>query len=79
MISAAVVSSLRVLRIRERSRSCGVRAVGRDQRHHAHPGLETGQPQHQQREGQHRRADQSANPPPPAVSAAVQSDTVPGW
>ena len=60
MISAAAVSSLRVLRIRERQPLLGVRAVGGDQRHHAHPGLEPGQAQHQQREGEHRRADDVA-------------------
>ena len=55
MITAATVSSLRVLAIRLRSRSSLVGAVGVDQRHHAHPGLEPGQAQHQQREGEERR------------------------
>src|SRR5439155_8356715 len=34
-----------------------VGAAGGDQRHHAHPGLEAGQPQHQQGQRQYGRAD----------------------
>ena len=78
MMSAAAVSSLRVLRIRELQPLLGVGAVGGDQRHHADPGLEPGQAQHQQRERQQRRARaRPPNPPPPAVSASVHADQAP--
>jgi hypothetical protein len=40
----------------------GARPVGGDERHHAHPGLEPGQAQHQQREGDHRRAEDVEHP-----------------
>ena len=50
MITAAVVSSLRVFLILSASRSSGGGALGRDQRHHADAGFEAGEPQHQQRE-----------------------------
>ena len=79
MISAAVVSSLRVLRIRDASRCSAVRAVGRDQRHHADPGLEAGQAQHQQRERQHGGPSSAAEAAAARRSArAVQSRHAPG-
>ena len=54
MISAAVSSSFRVLRIRDRGMLFGVVAVAAHQRHHRHAGLEARQPQRQLREQQQR-------------------------
>ncbi|CAM5667988.1 hypothetical protein SGLAM104S_06767 [Streptomyces glaucescens] len=56
MMSAAVVSSLRVLRIRDLQALLGVGAVGGDQRHrHAHAGFKARQAKHQQRKRQQCR------------------------
>ena len=56
MMAAAVVSSLRVFRTLDASRSSGVCALGGHQRHHADAGFESGEPQDQQRKGNQSRA-----------------------
>ena len=80
MITAAVVSSRRVPRIRPRGRGGGVGGVAAHVRHHRDAGLEAG----------HARGPASGRPaarsptiisglPCSVVSALVQSSTTDGW